>query len=229
MKRIFFVFLISLVAASAYAEDSKNATPQGNWIADVKTGCKVWNPAPAQDESIKWSGDCKNGKAVGKGSLEWYKNGELQNTITGVLEDGRCAQDCSAITKDGGSYVGEMKDNMPHGKGIITRADGSKYEGEMQGGERHGKGILKFASGETYTGEWQHGKIHGKGELASADGKQKYTGEFKDDMPHGHGIMLYEDGSKYEGEWSEGRRHGKGRYTAKDGSSYEGVWEHGER
>jgi hypothetical protein len=36
-----------------HAEDSKSAAPQGDWIADAKTGCKVWNPAPAQDCSAK--------------------------------------------------------------------------------------------------------------------------------------------------------------------------------
>ncbi len=205
MKKIIFASFLCVVAASAHAEDSKSKVPQGDWIADAKTGCKVWNPAPAQDESIKWSGNCKDGKADGKGSLEWYKNIDLQTTITGTMKDGQCAQDCSAKTKDGDSYVGEMKDNLPHGKGVLIRADG-KYEGEFKDGERSGKGTLKFATGEVYVGEWQHGKMSGKGELVSADGKQKYTGEFKDDVPHGYGTMIYEDGSKYEGEWAEGAK-----------------------
>lgn len=229
MKYMMTAFLFFLSAAFSHAEDSGNIIAQGGWIADAKTGCKVWNPAPAPDESITWSGECKDGKADGKGALEWYNHSELQSTITGVLHDGRCAQDCSAKSKEGDSYVGEMKDNLPHGKGEITRADGSKYDGEFQDGERSGKGTLKFASGEVYSGEWKNGRMDGKGELTSADGKQKYTGEFKDDVPHGLGVMMYEDGSKYEGEWSEGKLHGKGKHTAKDGSSQEETWENGQK
>ncbi len=157
MKKIIFASLFCVVAASVHAEDSKSSVPQGDWIADTKTSCKVWNPDPAQDESIKWSGNCKDGKADGKGSLEWYKNRELQTTIIGTMKDGRCVQDCSVKTKDGDSYVGEMKDNLPHGKGVLIRADGSNYEGEFKDGERSGKGTLKFATGEVYTGESQHG------------------------------------------------------------------------
>lgn len=201
MRKLFLLFVLFLAANSVHAEENK-----GDWIADAKTGCKAWNPVPAPDESIKWSGTCKDGKADGIGSLEWYKNSELQSTITGTMQDGRCTQNCSVKTKEGDSYVGEMNDNLPHGKGVVTRADGSRYEGEIKDGERSGKGTLKFSSGEVYTGEWRHGKMNGKGELVSADGKQKYTGEFKDDQPHGHGIMLYEDGSKYDGEWERGKR-----------------------
>ncbi|WP_417911949.1 MORN repeat-containing protein, partial [Candidatus Electronema sp. TJ] len=229
MKYMMTAFLFCLSSAFAHAEDSGNTSAQGGWIADAKTGCKVWNPVPASDESITWSGECKDGNAEGKGTLEWYSHSELQSTITGVLHDGRCAQECAVKMKSGDSYTGEMKDNLPHGKGEITRADGSKYEGEFKDGERSGKGTLKFASGEVYSGEWKNGKMHGKGELSSTDGKHKYTGEFKDDVPHGPGVMIYEDGSKYEGEWSEGRRHGKGKYTAKDGSSQEETWENGQK
>jgi len=224
MRKLFLVSVLLLASTSAHAEENK-----GDWIADAKTGCKVWNPVPASDESITWSGNCKDNKADGKGSLDWYKNSELQSTIIGVMQDGRCAQECSVKTKGGDSYVGEMKDNLPHGKDKIIRADGGQYEGEIKDGERHGKGTLKFASGELYSGEWKNGKMNGQGELSSADSKQKYTGEFKEDMPHGHGSMIYEDGSKYEGEWSEGRRHGKGKYTAKDGSVQEETWENGQK
>uniref|UniRef100_UPI0040563CA8 MORN repeat-containing protein n=1 Tax=Candidatus Electronema sp. TaxID=2698783 RepID=UPI0040563CA8 len=224
MRKLFLISILFLSSTSAHAEENK-----GDWITDAKTGCKVWNPVPASDESITWSGTCKDGKADGKGSLDWYKNSELQSTITGVLQDGRCVQDCSVTTKGGDSYVGEMKDNLPHGKGKITRADGGKYEGEIKDGERHGQGTLQFASGEVYSGEWKNGRMDGKGELVSADGKQKYTGEFKDDLPHGQGSMMHEDGSKYEGVWSEGRKHGKGKYTAKDGSAQEETWENGQK
>ncbi len=35
----------------------------GDWIADVKTGCKIWNPAPAPGETVNWAGPCNAGFA----------------------------------------------------------------------------------------------------------------------------------------------------------------------
>ena len=49
------------------------ATP--GWIADNKTGCKVWNSNPQANESIEWTGGCVDGYADGYGILQWKKNG----------------------------------------------------------------------------------------------------------------------------------------------------------
>ena len=45
----------------------------GDWIADAKTGCKVWNPRPSPGEAVRWTGSCKDGFADGKGVLEWLR------------------------------------------------------------------------------------------------------------------------------------------------------------
>ncbi|CAK8720301.1 MAG: MORN repeat-containing protein [Candidatus Electronema aureum] len=155
MRKLFLISILLLASTSVHAEENK-----GDWIADAKTGCKVWNPVPASDESITWLGTCKDGKGDGKGSLDWYKNSELQSTITGVMQDGRCVQECSVKTKGGDSYVGEMKDNLPHGKGKIIRADGGKYEGEIKDGERHGKGTFVAKDGSLQEELWEaYGKL----------------------------------------------------------------------
>lgn len=60
------LLLLSLPAAMA---------AQPYWIADAKTGCKVWNSEPLPKESVTWSGDCLNGKAEGRGTLTWYRDG----------------------------------------------------------------------------------------------------------------------------------------------------------
>ena len=38
----------------------------------------------------------------------------------------------SAIMKDGGKYVGEFKDDVPHGQGTYAWHDGVKYVGEFK-------------------------------------------------------------------------------------------------
>jgi len=47
MRKLLLLFVLFLAANSVHAEENK-----GDWIADAKTGCKAWNPVPAQDESI---------------------------------------------------------------------------------------------------------------------------------------------------------------------------------
>ena len=55
----------------------------GEWIADSTTGCQVWNGNPSPGDSISWSGSCTNGKATGKGVLQWYLNGNPQGRYEG--------------------------------------------------------------------------------------------------------------------------------------------------
>jgi hypothetical protein len=69
MKIEFFVLFFGAFAIAAHAEDSKNVVAEGDWIADAKTGCKVWNPSSLPNPSITWSGGCKDGKANEKGTM----------------------------------------------------------------------------------------------------------------------------------------------------------------
>jgi hypothetical protein len=47
----------------------------GDWIADRKTGCRVWNSNPTAQESLSWSGRCKDGLAEGAGVVQWFRDG----------------------------------------------------------------------------------------------------------------------------------------------------------
>src|SRR5208282_1753919 len=41
-----------------------------HWITDSH-GCKVWDSLPSANESVSWSGPCKDGYADGEGTLAW--------------------------------------------------------------------------------------------------------------------------------------------------------------
>ncbi len=69
--RLIIVTTLSFMSFVAHA---------GEWIADAKTGCQVWNPAPSPGESISWSGPCSNGKATGTGTLQWYLRACLRSS-----------------------------------------------------------------------------------------------------------------------------------------------------
>ena len=82
---------------------------EATWITDAKTGCKVWNSNPADNESITWSGGCKDGLADGQGTVQWFR-GE----------------------KPGARYEGTMVDGKESGHGVYTFANGQRYEGHLR-------------------------------------------------------------------------------------------------
>lgn len=104
------VATVLCVTLQARAQNS-NQHPPG-WIADGKTGCKIWNPAPQSHETIRWSGGCEGGYASGKGTLQWYESG-----------------------KPGDRYVGEYQGGKRNGHGVVTESNGTRIEGDWRDDE----------------------------------------------------------------------------------------------
>lgn len=105
----------------------------GGWIADPSTGCRVWDPYPKADESVKWDGACANGFLQGKGVLRWYVKGQLTETVSATY------------------YAGKMSGHV-----VLTGSNYS-FEGELQNQVPNGFGTLKFDSGQVYSGQWVNG------------------------------------------------------------------------
>ena len=82
--------LLEVVDVNDVASD-----PSANrhWIKDLNNGAYVWNPEPQDGESVRWSGsfveEGGNRYAQGRGTLTWYKNGEVIQTDEGSFERGR--------------------------------------------------------------------------------------------------------------------------------------------
>ncbi len=64
-----------------------------HWIEDSRTGVYLWNPEPAEGESIVWSGgfvtDGNIRYAEGSGVVTWYRNGEVIQIDEGGFSHGR--------------------------------------------------------------------------------------------------------------------------------------------
>ncbi|HQG76746.1 MAG TPA: hypothetical protein PLS58_04605 [Bacteroidales bacterium] len=90
--------------------------------------CIVKHPALSE----KYSGDCKNGLANGKGAAQ-------------------------GIDK----YHGQFRNGLPHGKGTYIWADGTHYTGQFKNGLKDGKGTL-VTKDSTVTGYWQEDRYIGK-------------------------------------------------------------------
>jgi len=73
------------------------------------------------------------------------------------------------ISWDGGTYTGDLLDEIPHGQGSFIQPDGYLYEGAWVNGKKHGKGVLTYPSGAMYYGVWENDKVY-------SDGKMVYPG-----------------------------------------------------
>ena len=96
---------VLFVTFQAAAQTDKPAPP--DWITTTNKPCKVWNPEPQPNESVTWSGDCKEGYASGKGVLLWTENG-----------------------KPDAIYQGEYANGKRNGQGVLITANGDRIEGK---------------------------------------------------------------------------------------------------
>ena len=133
---------------------------------------------------------------------------------------------------NGDVYEGELKDNLPHGKGKIIKTIPKlnrtfEYTGDFKNGLKEGLGksiILTGPSkGSTNEGEWKNDKQNGKGKFffVTPDGKQHWYGEgfFVDGYLEGQCTFKIIDlkdemnNTDYVGEMKETQYHGQGTLT----------------
>ncbi len=136
----------------------------GEWIADAKSGCHVWNPNPQLEETVTWSGSCANSRVDGPGTVQWLKAGTPIETDEGRWHDGRQAGK-GVQTWPGGRYQGELADGEPNGRGVLTLQN-LQYEGEFRNCRPNGRGTLT-AGGKTLEGVWKYGCLQDERRKAS--------------------------------------------------------------
>ena len=144
--------LMLFVAPCAFAQ----ATKPG-WIADSKTGCRVWNNSPQPHETVDWGGGCKGHLAEGQGVIQWFRDGNP--TANGFVEyhAGKLNGHGVYTGANGDRYDGEWRDDKKNGHGIDTWANGERYDGEWRDGKANGTGIYTKPDGTTYNGNWTNG------------------------------------------------------------------------
>ncbi len=137
--------LSALALALGCPVASAQSIPQGTFIADANTGCKVWNPNPRSVETIVWSGPCVNGLAQGHGKLQWLQNGKIYETDEGEWSAGRQGGHGSQAWPLG-RYDGEIANSEPNGQGVLALKT-ARYDGEFRNGKPNGFGTVTSQHG----------------------------------------------------------------------------------
>jgi hypothetical protein len=101
------------------------------------------------------SGEWKQGEFIGGSLATSGKVGCVQ---------GNCENGIGTYFYKAGSakYIGEFKNELPHGFGTCTYANGDLYQGEWLDGAFGGKGSLTLRDGTVVDGFWRSGEYIGK-------------------------------------------------------------------
>jgi hypothetical protein len=193
-----------IVVAVLIAAGFGPATAQASWLTVQGSDCTVWDPSPVSNETIDWTGACKDGKAAGHGVLTIRRAGKLVERDEGEFVDGKQAGH-GVRDYPNARYVGEFKDGLFDGKGLYvsSESDGMRYDGEWRDGNLDGHGALSFASGIRYEGQFRANTYTGFGRMTMANG-DRYEGQYKLNTPNGKGVYTTASGSVYAGQWHHG-------------------------
>jgi hypothetical protein len=166
MPRVASLFAVIAFALCALAVLPRMAhgAEAGAWILDTGGGCKVWNPHPAPNETIRWTGACANGMAQGRGAAQWFRGNLPFETDEGEWREGRQTGFGTQVWPTG-RYDGELLDGEPNGEGTLI-VQGSRYEGQLRNGRPNGFGTLVNVTG-TFRGTWRDGCLQDPKQKAS--------------------------------------------------------------
>ena len=119
MKRILFAAAAILpfsLPAGAQIDRSPDRSFDNSpaWITATNQDCKIWNPEPQPNESVTWTGPCKDGFASGKGVLRWTENGKPDAEFDGEYAGGKRNGPGVLITRDGKRTQGEWVNDEPY-------------------------------------------------------------------------------------------------------------------
>lgn len=110
--RIIAATAITLFAFGAAAQTDDQDNPNmPDWITTANQPCKVWNPQPQPNESVTWSGACKDGLASGKGILRWTEDGKPDVEFDGQYANGKRNGPGVMITPGGDRVEGVWVDD----------------------------------------------------------------------------------------------------------------------
>ena len=219
MRSLVIIYL--LVSFSAFAQETSDFfySNDGQWVEVSNTNCMVWNSFPKTNETVTWSGDIRDKKAFGNGTLQWFVDGKPTSKYEGEMRDGQ-QHGKGKGSCYGTVWTGEWAEGHCVSNCVKKLFDSSSnYQGDHTNGIPHGVGVLIYSNGNSYKGQFEFGKKNGFGEEDLVGGG-KYIGEYKNDLFHGEGTCYYKTGNIVSGTWSNSVLVSAGNYTAKNGEKF---------
>jgi len=150
------------------------------------------------------------------------------------------------IDYNGGTYIGHIWNNKPHGNGTWRDDTGVYYDGEWLLGKKNGFGKMEYPNNTKYEGKLMNNERHGIGSMYYDNGKVA-TGRWRNDEAIGKFIIKWPkkddilpdyiivDGSDldgfvyYDGEVLLGKKNGFGKMEYPNNTIYEGRWKNNKR
>ena len=124
--------MTALLASCAPGPRPRCAGREGEpacWMeVENRPGCYIWNPYPAPEETVAWSGACVEGKASGKGKTAWR-----------FREDG--------VWKTSGNTGEYREGRKADGHWLHHYSDGQTWEGPERRGQLHGLWVRRGSGG----------------------------------------------------------------------------------
>lgn len=179
--------------------------PNGHATVIFKDGSKVVgefkNGKPTSERNPLLDGqpiELKPGDSISfkfsSSPLQGLVRGKHTDAKGEVIFDGEVDEDQvmvngfeNLVMKGIGTYVGEVKDKMAHGKGKLTLKDGRTFEGTFD-----------------------HGVLVGHNIFINIYDQKLYEGEMKDGKPNGEGTQTLWNGATQKGTFINGKlQHGK--------------------
>lgn len=147
-----FASLFVLCAGSSAQE----LAGTGEFLADVRTGCKIWYPKQESRLIVSWNGACENGLAYGPGLAMVLRSGEPFSTLKGTFREGKLNGRGSMD-----AYTGDWRDGLREGRGTqnwCTFKGCRKYVGAWKDDRPNGEGTYtEPEQKEPWTGTWRNG------------------------------------------------------------------------
>src|SRR5258708_2142257 len=94
-------------------ESGLDEQPVGDahWLQDDRSQCWAFDSRADFDDSMTWSGDCRDGKIWGRGTLTFFNRGRMFETVAGMFDRGMLQSGhVSIVWGDGSHYDGEQRD-----------------------------------------------------------------------------------------------------------------------
>ena len=130
------VFTVAVLGLGAVAlAGAATAAERDKWVVDGASGCGTSNPFPSPEESIKWFGECKDGRLHGSGTLIWYRGQAETERNDGTFKDGELQGEAIITYPDGHIIVGQYNSGRRHGRFVTIKPNGAHVEASYRNGK----------------------------------------------------------------------------------------------